>query len=74
MGERDDLIAAKGQVQARIRALRPKVEAALLAAEAARGSRQERSLAARAASLRADLDALMAEEARLRVEIDRARR
>lgn len=66
------MIAAKSQVQARIRALRPKVDAALASAEAARGSRLERSLAARAASLQADLDGLMAEEARLRVEIDRS--
>ncbi len=71
MSTRDDLIARKGEVQGRIRSFRPKVEAARAAAVAASGLRR-RYYAARLSSLEAELDGLMAEEARLRVEIDRS--
>lgn len=71
MSTRDDLIARKGEVQGRIRSLLPKVEAARATAEAATGLRR-RCYAAKASSLEAELDGLMAEEGRLRVEIDRA--
>jgi hypothetical protein len=70
---RDELIARKGEVQARIRSLRPRVDAAAERAAAARGIRRGFE-SAQLASLQAELESLMAEEARLRVEIDRAPR
>ncbi|MGE5603392.1 MAG: hypothetical protein ACM30E_10090 [Nitrososphaerales archaeon] len=70
---RDELIARKGEVQGRMRSLRPKLEVAQASVEATTGVRQ-RYYAARLASLQAELDGLMAEEARLRVEIDRSPR
>jgi hypothetical protein len=70
---RDELIARKGEVQGRIRSLRPKVEAARASAEGATRLRR-RYYTARLASLQAELSALMDEEARLRLEIDRSPR
>ena len=71
MPTRDDLIARKGEVQARIRSLRRQLDAASEQAQGATGVRRA-FLSARVSSLRSDLDSLMAEEARLRLEIDRA--
>ncbi len=73
MAARDDLIARKAEVQARIRSLQPKVEAARVAVASATGLRRT-YYASRYSSLQAQLDQLMAEEARLRLEIDRAPR
>lgn len=71
MAARDLLIARKGEVQARMHHLQPQVELARTAAEAATGP-SRRNLETRAARLQAQLEALMQEEARLRLEIDRS--
>ena len=73
MAARDLLIAHKSEVQARIRHLLPQVESARLAAEASTGP-SRRILEARVARLQAQLEALIQEEARLRLEIDRSPR
>lgn len=73
MASRDLLIERKGEVQARIRDLQPRVESARVAAEAAFGLRR-RILRARASGLQAQLETLMQEETRLRLEIDRSPR
>lgn len=73
MVARDLLIARKGEVQAHIRHLQPQVESARTAAEASTGL-SRRILVTRAARLQAQLEALMQEEARLRLEIDRSPR
>ena len=73
MPARDDLIARKAEVQARIRSLRLRLEAAVYCAEAASGVRRK-YYSAKRASLEAELEVLMAEESRLRLEIDRAGR
>jgi len=70
---RDLLIAHKGEVQARIRNLLLQVESAQAAAESSTGL-SRRILAARVGRLQAQLEALMQEEARLRLEIDRSPR
>jgi len=73
MSSRDELISRKADVQARIRQARTALERAEDAAAAAHGLRQRR-LAALAASLQAQLDTLMAEEANLRLQIDKSPR
>ncbi|NNC91775.1 MAG: hypothetical protein HKN80_04725 [Acidimicrobiia bacterium] len=62
--ERQRLIDRKHEVQSQIRRLRPKAERAQQEAQ----TRRDRS---QAAKLARDLEALMMEEARLRLEIDR---
>jgi hypothetical protein len=73
MPSRDELISRKTDVQARVRQARTALERAQDAAAAANGLRRRR-LAARAASLQAQLDTLMAEEANLRLQIDKSPR
>jgi hypothetical protein len=68
---RDDLVAAKGEVQARLQRVRRELTAAEAGLAAAPGLRR-RLLARRVAALTAEADRLMAEEARLRKAIDRA--
>jgi hypothetical protein len=62
--ERQRLIDRKHEVQGQIRSLRPRVERAQREAQ----TRRDRM---RADKLARDLEALMMEEARLRLEIDR---
>ncbi len=73
MAERDLLIARKGEVQAHIHRLQSQLETARAAAETSTGM-SRRTLVARATRLQAQLEALMQEEARLRLEIDRSPR
>lgn len=69
---RDDLIAAKGAVRAEIAQVVRRLEQARSALEGASGLRR-RFLASRVAGLEARLEALAAEESRLRQAIDRSR-
>ena len=62
--DRQRLIDRKHEVQARIRELRPRVESAQREAK----TRRER---AKAEKMQRDVEGLMAEESRLRQEIDR---
>jgi hypothetical protein len=73
MATRDDLIARKAEVQSQIRSLQPKVEAARGALASATGLRRA-YYTSRLASMESQLEALAAEEMRLRVEIDRSPR
>jgi hypothetical protein len=70
---RDDLIAAKGEVQARLGRVRRELVAAQGSLEAASGLRR-RFLERHIAALQAEAERLMAEEARIRSAIDRAPR
>ena len=70
---RDDLIARKEAVRAEIARARRTLERVRGEAEGASGLRG-RFLAQRAAQLESQLDALMAEEYRLRLGIDRSER
>jgi hypothetical protein len=73
MSRRDELVARKGEVQARIRSLQPKVEAARARVSRAAGLSRAYH-ASRLVSLESQLADLEAEEMRLRLEIDRAPR
>lgn len=70
---RDELIAAKGAVRAEIGQVVRRLEQTRGAAETASGLRR-RFLVSRVAGLEARLDALAAEESRLRQAIDRSGR
>jgi hypothetical protein len=67
------LIAAKGEAQARLRRARAELAAAESGLAAATGLRR-RLLLRRVRGLESEIDALMAEEMRLRLAIDRSRR
>jgi hypothetical protein len=67
------LIAAKGETQARLARVRRELEAARSGLAEARGLRR-RLLARRVDALEGEAERLMAEEMRLRVEIDRSQR
>ncbi len=73
MPSRDELIAAKAEVQARLSRARRELEAARARLEGATGVRR-RLLARRVSALEATVDRLMGEEMRLRLEIDRSPR
>ena len=73
MSASDELIARKGDVQAHASNARRELEAKRAALAEAHGLRR-RLLARRIGWLESELEALMAEEVRLRIEIDRAGR
>lgn len=70
---RDALIAEKGEVQARLARARRELDAARVSLAAASGLRRK-LLTRRVHALEAETDRLMAEEIRLRLEIDRSPR
>lgn len=70
---RDDLIARKGELQAEIAQVVRRLEQARSELESASGIRR-RFLAGRVGALEGRLEALAAEESRLRLAIDRSAR
>jgi hypothetical protein len=70
---RDELIAAKGETQARLARVRRELEAARAGLAEAQGLRR-RLIARRVSALEGEAERLMAEEMRLRVEIDQSPR
>jgi hypothetical protein len=70
---RDALIAAKSETQARLRWAQRDLESTRAALETAGGLRR-RFLRRRLASLESEVDCLMSQEMRLRIEIDRTAR
>jgi hypothetical protein len=73
VSSRDELIARKVETQARLSRTRRELEAARERLDAASGARR-RFLAWRMGALESTVEQLMAEEMRLRLEIDRAAR